>query len=228
MLEQKFLKEAHVWSKLNHPNVLPLLGITTEFDVTVSVVSPWMKQGNAHDYVQHTAVDPRPLIEGIAKGMHYLHNHESGAIFHGDLKGANVLISDSGQALLADFGFSDIVNSSFSMPGSSHGGGKGTLRWKSPEILDGGQVSAEADVWAFGMTAFELFTREDPFHELPTISAITVRIVMGPLPGRPSTCTRLTDDWWNICSKCWVREPKSRPKMSHIAQVITKVTSLSK
>jgi len=35
---------------------------------------------------------------------------------------------------------------------SSTGGTKGTLKWMSPEILDGGEVSPEADVWAFGMT----------------------------------------------------------------------------
>ena len=66
---------------------------------------------------------------------------------------ANVLISDDGKALLTDFGFSVAVNSSFSMAMSRAGGTKGTLRWMSPEILDGDEISPEADVWAFGMTA---------------------------------------------------------------------------
>ena len=62
ILEQKFLQEVHVWSKLNHANVLPLLGITTKFYHTVSIVSPWMNNGNAHDYVKEKTVDPRPLV----------------------------------------------------------------------------------------------------------------------------------------------------------------------
>jgi len=65
----------------------------------------------------------------------------------------NVLISDNGEALLTDFGYSVAVDSSFSMSMSSQGGGKGTLRWMAPEILDGSDASAEADVWSFGMTA---------------------------------------------------------------------------
>jgi len=65
---------------------------------------------------------------------------------------ANVLISDNGEALLIDFGFSVAVNSSFSID-ISDTGTKGTLRWMSPEILDDGEVSPQADVWAFGMTA---------------------------------------------------------------------------
>ncbi|KAG6328097.1 hypothetical protein ID866_10993, partial [Astraeus odoratus] len=71
-----------------------------------------MDRGNAHDYVQDRSIDPRPLIIGIAHGLQYLHDHKPYAIYHGDLKGANVLISPDGQPLLCDFGLSHAVNSS--------------------------------------------------------------------------------------------------------------------
>jgi len=105
-LEQKFLQEVHVWSKLDHVNILSLLGITTKFDLTVSIVSPWMENGNARDYVRDEAIDPRPLvsahhgggiylnttqIEGIAKGLYYLHSHKPHPIFHGDMKGVGLV-----------------------------------------------------------------------------------------------------------------------------------------
>ncbi|KAI6123748.1 kinase-like domain-containing protein [Pisolithus croceorrhizus] len=85
---KRALKEAHVWSKLKHPNVLPLLGITTDFDLTVSLVTTWMGRGSARSYVQDRRNDPRPLIRDIAEGLHYLHSHPKGPIIHGDLKGA--------------------------------------------------------------------------------------------------------------------------------------------
>ncbi|KAL4078978.1 kinase-like domain-containing protein [Scleroderma yunnanense] len=226
---KKFLKEVHVWSKLNHANVLPLLGITTDFNYTVSIISPWMDRGNAYRHVQDEAIDPRPLIEGIAKGMYYLHNHEPSPIFHGDLKGENVLISNNAQALLTDFGLSHIVDSTFTMTKSSTGGGIGTLRWSSPEILEGGKVSAEGDVWAFGMTALELFTRKHPFHEIPTTVGIITRVSTGRTPSRPSTedtCARLTDKWWGICSKCWESDPTDRPTMTYVMQTITKIMNM--
>ena len=59
---QDIVREVHAWSKLCHKNVLSLLGITTEFDRTISLVSVWMENGNAHDYVQDKEVDPRPLV----------------------------------------------------------------------------------------------------------------------------------------------------------------------
>jgi len=69
----------------------------------------------------------------------------------------NVLISDNGEALLTDFSFYVVVDASFSMAMSITGKAKGTLRWMSPELLDGGAVSPQADVWAFGMTALVCF-----------------------------------------------------------------------
>jgi len=51
-----------MWSKLRHVNVLPVLGITTIFELTPSIVSLWMQNGNAYDYVQDQSVDPRPLV----------------------------------------------------------------------------------------------------------------------------------------------------------------------
>ncbi|KAI6104196.1 hypothetical protein F5141DRAFT_1065023 [Pisolithus sp. B1] len=58
---KRALREAHVWSKLDHSNVLPLLGITTDFDNAVSLVTTWMERGSAHRFVQNRHIDPRPL-----------------------------------------------------------------------------------------------------------------------------------------------------------------------
>ncbi|KAG6329532.1 hypothetical protein ID866_9555 [Astraeus odoratus] len=89
-------------------------------------------------------------IIGIANGLVYLHNHECGPVIHGDLKGANVLISDDGHALLTDFGGSHLVNSTLRMSVSL--AFTFTLNWMPPEMLDQSSPSVEGDVWSFGMT----------------------------------------------------------------------------
>ncbi|KIO04986.1 hypothetical protein M404DRAFT_530662 [Pisolithus tinctorius Marx 270] len=151
---KQVLREAHVWSKLDHPNVLPLLGITTEFDLTVSIVTTWMERGNARCFVQERHNDPRPLIGDIAAGLSYLHSHPKGPIIHADLKGDNVLIAQDGRALLTDFGLSIHLNSSFTM--TTHLPCGGSLRWMAPELADsteGMHATVESDIWSFGMTA---------------------------------------------------------------------------
>lgn len=229
---KRIIKEVHIWSKLRHENVLRLLGITTEFEFTVSIVSPWMSRGNVRDYVRDRAVDPCPLIMGIAKGLHYLHSYDPSPIFHGDLKGANVLISDTGNALLADFGFSHSVNSScdiIEVPNNR--GMKGTINWMAPEMFDCAEVSAEADVWAFGMTALELFTCKDPFYNIcPKANLVEVRIIQGRLPDRPSdedTHSRMTDSWWGICYSCWNQSPSSRPTTAKLVNSIAEIMNVS-
>ncbi|KAL4073702.1 kinase-like domain-containing protein [Scleroderma citrinum] len=216
----RILREVHVWSKLRHENIVPLLGITTQFDHTVSIISEWMGTGNAHIHVQNRDVDPRPLIVEIARGLNYLHNHPSGPVYHGDLKGYNVLVSRDGHALLTDFGMSYLVKSSFSIPVSVPCGG--TINWISPENLDDFKISSEGDIWAFGMTALhlpqELFTRAVPYYGIETLAGVMRRILHGP-PDRPTdeqTCSRMSIHWWNICYSCWNRDPSSRPSIMEI------------
>ena len=59
---KNFLREVHSWSKLDHKNILPLTGFTTDFKFTVSIVSPWMEKGNARKFVCEKSNDPRPLV----------------------------------------------------------------------------------------------------------------------------------------------------------------------
>ncbi|KIK21986.1 hypothetical protein PISMIDRAFT_680737 [Pisolithus microcarpus 441] len=78
--------------------------------------------------------------------------------------------------------------------------------WTAPELLDNWCRSTASDVWAFGMTILELFTRAAPFHDCCNRTHIFFRLMNRKLPPRPtmeSTQSRLTDAWWDICSSCW-------------------------
>lgn len=105
----------------------------------------------------------------------------------------------------------------------------GSLPWMAPEMLEPyGEATAARDVWAFGMTALELFTREDPFHPISGTAPIVMRMLKGP-PDRPSpenTRFCLTDEWWSICSKCWHSQPSSRPTMLQVAKRIEQIMKL--
>ncbi|KAG6328377.1 hypothetical protein ID866_10712, partial [Astraeus odoratus] len=174
----------------------------------------------AHDYVQEHSVDPRPLLDGIAQGLLYLHTYEQGPIIHGNLKGSNVLVSPEGRALVTDFGLSPVLDSSLLMSfGISHGR---SLNWMPPEYVNDGGVTAKGDVWAFGMTVLELFTRKAPFHDCQSMAAVVLAIVKGP-PNRPNvedTYYRFTDGWWDLCCSCWNRDVLLRPPISDVLKRI--------
>ncbi|KAG6326534.1 hypothetical protein ID866_12555, partial [Astraeus odoratus] len=220
------LREVHLGSKLHHENIVRILGISTDFHGTISIISHWMEMGDAHTYVQHEQNDPRPLLRDIANGLHYLHTHELGPIIHGDLKGMNVLVSNDHRALLADFGFSTLTKSSFKMNASPPRGG--SFSWMAPELLNEYNTSVAGDIWAYGMTMLELFTRLIPFHDCRHDVNIMFRLMQGRLPGCPteaSTCFRMTGAWWEICKSCWKKEPSLRPSASDILEIILGIMS---
>ncbi|KAI6021105.1 WD40-repeat-containing domain protein [Pisolithus marmoratus] len=216
---KRIFREVHTWSKLSHENIVSMFGISLDFDSTISIISEWMPLGNAHTYVQNLENDPRPLVRDIADGLYYLHVHELGPIIHGDLKGLNVLVSRERRALLSDFGFSILNISSFNMTTNAIRGG--SFPWMAPELLDNGSGSVAADVWAFGMTVLELFTRSPPFYDCTSVANVVYRLTCGRLPVRPDaqlTQFRLTSAWWDICTSCWRTDPSSRPTMVVVAE----------
>ncbi|KZV94967.1 kinase-like protein, partial [Exidia glandulosa HHB12029] len=90
----------------------------------------------------------------VLKGLVYLHGQN---VIHADIKGANVLISSDGKALLTDFGvaWSRVKNSvSF----TSQRAPRGTFRWMPPEFFDGDTVeyTKPSDIWSYGCLFLEV------------------------------------------------------------------------
>ncbi|KAJ7572221.1 kinase-like domain-containing protein [Mycena floridula] len=87
-LFNKCRREALLWKQLDHPNILPFLGLNTEiFPPTVCLVSPWMANGNLRQYsALHPEFDRLTAIRQIAAGIQYLHEHEP-PIVHADIRG---------------------------------------------------------------------------------------------------------------------------------------------
>ncbi|KAJ7174481.1 kinase-like domain-containing protein [Mycena filopes] len=216
---RKFLKEVYTWSKLQSDYILPMRGITVHLGGTLSIISPWMAKGSARSYVSDVHVDPGSLLHDVAAGLSYLHAKE---VYHGDLKGENILISDGGRAILADFGYSILEKGSFSLPISQPTGG--SPLWMAPEKLAGYGDSPAADVYSFAMVTLELFTRENPFHGETYLTPTDIQ--NGKRPARPApaaTVYRLTDDWWRICRRCWDNDPSKRWSVNRIMQFISQI-----
>ncbi|CAE6540651.1 unnamed protein product [Rhizoctonia solani] len=103
-----FKREAEIWRQLMHDNVHTFLGVWVHMD-DVYLVSPFMERGDAAEWVRtRNDADRLKLMLEIAQGLEYLHLR-SPAVIHGDLRLANVLISDSGSACITDFGLARVL-----------------------------------------------------------------------------------------------------------------------
>jgi len=167
-LAKKLAKEMQIWAKLQHHNVLPLLGYYIEGDNAMpAFVSEWMVKGTLHDFMKtfpRASVTTCEMIYGIAEGLEYLH---SKMVIHADLKSQNILISPNEVPLLADFGLSLALSQSASVSTTTGNSTKGTVRWMARELLvsDGSGSglpcipNEKTDVWAFGMVICVCFLR---------------------------------------------------------------------
>ncbi|KAF8999179.1 kinase-like domain-containing protein [Cyathus striatus] len=225
-----FYKEAILWRHLVHPNLLPFYGIYQLGDTggRICLVSPWMSNGNIYQCLQrYPNTNRQHLIMDIARGIAYLHGK---SIVHGDLKGANVLISDNGVACLADFGLSsvciDTPSLAWGTKDSSVSRSTGTLRWQAPELISledspTVKMTTKSDIYAFACVCYEVFVGKMPFYQFQHDVTVITKVISGqrPLPPKPDSKayqSGLTDWMWSLIEECWDQNPTKRPMISDV------------
>ncbi|KAF9511983.1 hypothetical protein BS47DRAFT_1383234 [Hydnum rufescens UP504] len=208
---KRFKGETDIWRKLRHENVLPFFGHYVGDNGAMYMISPWCQYGDVNNYLlMFPKTDREMLVLQLLHGLEYL--HQSGVI-HGDLRGANILISDDHEVWIADFGLSKHLDQS---PTSTVN--RGNVRWMAPELLeqeiprgDLTPYTEATDIYSFAMTTIEIYTGLPPFPHLR--HNVEVGLLCRGRPGRPgadgvSHC--IDDKVWGIIQECWVEEPTRR------------------
>ncbi|KAG8768575.1 hypothetical protein FRC12_005487 [Ceratobasidium sp. 428] len=215
-------REIHTWSKLNHRYVSKLLGLA-QFRGQIAMVSPWAEHGALPGFLTRQPQQNRPRLAScaqIADGLAFLHEHK---MVHGDLKGANILISKNYEPLLTDFGNAILHDRSLQFTYTT-AKSNFSVRWTSPEVLDGGPCSFEADVYALGMTILEVITGVIPYAGLRDM-AVMNSVNNKRHPKRPDehipTSSVSGEALWSMLSRCWAFEPKSRPPVQWVQDVVS-------
>lgn len=223
-VQRRFEREVTIWRSLTHKNVVPLYGFL-RIDDDVYSVSPWMDNGTVNDFIKSKPQEDRlRILSEISEGMEYLHRKE---VIHGDLRGANVLISRDGTPRLSDFGMSKFLEDC----------GKGMTssptinpRWGAYELLHtGGTISTSSDVWSFAMVALEVLSGEQPFSHIQGDAVVQHEVYLGKFPQRPGhdvTARGLSDDLWALMKRCW-KKPQARPSMTEIREKLLSIRGLT-
>lgn len=160
---RRFQREQRILEKLSHPRVVKLRDFFLDEDGAV-IVMDFMQKGDLSLAIKNRLLPPEALanyFNDATEGLEYLHSQ---GVIHRDLKPTNILIGSDDRARISDFGLAALAVRD-STPLTQQGISLGTFLYAAPEQLtDAGNVSAAADVYALGLTAYEVATRSSPYR----------------------------------------------------------------
>nr|XP_046227951.1 proto-oncogene serine/threonine-protein kinase mos [Scatophagus argus] len=241
--KNKLASRQSFWAELNaahlrHRNIVRVIAATTcvpaEFGDESSIGTILMEFVGTRNLQQIIYGCAEPLGENrwlrystdIVQGLQFLHSHN---VVHLDIKPANVLVSNEDVCKIADFGCSLKLDrgcevSSVS-PHVSHVGG--TYTHRSPELLKGEAVSPKADIFSFGITLWQLITREQPYtgdrqHVLYAVVAHNLRPSTQNQPVFLSEQGRLCS---TLLKRCWSGDGRCRPTAQELLSCLEQLRS---
>ncbi|PNI77383.1 PTK7 isoform 8 [Pan troglodytes] len=219
-----FRRELEMFGKLNHANVVRLLGLCREAEPHYMVLE-YVDLGDLKQFLRISKskdekLKSQPLstkqkvalCTQVALGMEHLSNNR---FVHKDLAARNCLVSAQRQVKVSALGLSkDVYNSEYYhfrqawVP----------LRWMSPEAILEGDFSTKSDVWAFGVLMWEVFTHGEMPHGGQADDEVLADLQAGKarLP-QPEGCP---SKLYRLMQRCWALSPKDRPSFSEIASAL--------
>nr|MCU0636619.1 protein kinase [Gemmatimonadaceae bacterium] len=152
------VREARAVARLDHPHVAGIYDVGETPDGALWIAMPYLPGGSLADRLR---AGPLPWPEVVRLGRQLasaLAAAHAQGIVHRDVKPANVLLDGAGNARLADFGVAKLTTATVSSQLMM-----GTVGYAAPEQIGEGPVDARADLWALGVTLYELLDGQRPF-----------------------------------------------------------------
>ena len=198
---ERFRRERDILAKLTHPNIARL------FDAGVSVdpgscgqpylAMEYVEGAALTDFVaarKSTLSERLKLFRQILSAVAHAHRH---LVVHRDLKPANILIDQSGQVKLLDFGIAKLIDDGTAANAAADltqlGGRVMTLRYAAPEQVSDGVISTATDTYALGVILHELLTGLSPYRAVREGRAFTESILLGEETSMPSSLAMTRD-----------------------------------
>jgi serine/threonine protein kinase len=203
---QRFKRESSLLAGLDHPNIVPVIDFG-ESKGMVYMVMPFVEGETLQERMENRKVRRRRERERwilqITDALSFAHNK---GIIHRDVKPSNVLIDNSGNALLTDFGLAREVEGSNTLTGSML---LGTPAYMAPEQGRGDKVDARSDQYSLGVIIYHLITGRLPF-EADSPMGTVLKHIQEPVP-RPSRFVRnMSPSLERVILKCLAKDPEYR------------------
>ena len=201
----RFRQEAEVAAQLEHIHILPVYDFG-EHDGIPYIVMRYLDGGTLRERTQQGPLDPLTtlnIIRQVAQALDYAHSRN---VIHRDLKPSNIMLDSNDNAFLTDFGTAKLRDRSAQLTGS---GIVGTPAYMAPEQSMPGPLSPSVDVYALGVTLFEMITGNVPYSADTPIVQILMHI-QHPVPSLHEYNPSIPDVVDEVVKTAMAKKPEER------------------
>ncbi|XP_074144506.1 lymphokine-activated killer T-cell-originated protein kinase isoform X2 [Sminthopsis crassicaudata] len=239
--QKRLTDEAKILKNLQHPNIVGYRAYAQAQDGSMCLAMEYGGEKSLNDLIEerntnfHSPFPAATILKvalHMARGLKYLHQEKK--LLHGDIKSSNVVIKGDFEAIkICDVGVSLPLdeNMTVSDPEAHY---IGTEPWKPKEALEeGGIITDKADIFAFGLTLWEMMTLTIPHINLPEDddedktfdeSLFDDEAYYEALGTRPAINMEELDESYQkvieLFSVCTNENPKDRPSAAHIVEAL--------
>jgi tRNA A-37 threonylcarbamoyl transferase component Bud32 len=216
----RFKREARALARLSHPHIVQVYDFVQECD-RAWIAMELIEGKNLAEYLENQSAIPISetvrLATQMAEGLAYAHGR---GVIHRDFKPANVILSDDGAVKITDFGLAKIAQSSVH---TQVGSILGSPAYMSPEQIQGKVVNAHADIYAAGVTFYEMISGRLPFTgDLESIFA--QKLTQYPVP-LSDLKGEIPEQLKQLVLQMLAKESDKRPEnMNKVAAVLRSVS----
>ena len=179
-IRKRFQNEAQAMAKLQHENIVNLLDFE-ENEHGLFLIMEYVDGAPLDELLKANSIpadQSLEIVKSILEGLKYAHKKD---IVHRDIKPSNILInSEDMSPKILDFGIAKMLGTDNSM--TKTGTQMGTVYFMSPEQVKGEKVDQRSDIYAVGVTLFQLINGSNPYANLSTEYEVYNKIVSEELP----------------------------------------------
>lgn len=240
---KEWVTEVNVLGIVEHPNLVKLVGYCADDDergIQRLLVYEYMPNRSVESNLSARSETTLPwtmrlrIAQDSARGLMHLHENMDFQIIFRDFKSSNILLDEQWNAKLSDFGMARLGPAE----GLTHVSTAvvGTMGYAAPEYVQTGRLTSKSDVWSYGVFLYELITGRRPVDKnrpkseqkllewvKPYLSDVKKfhQILDPRLEGKypRKSAQKLA----TVANRCLVRNPKSRPKMSEVLEMVNRI-----
>ncbi|XP_022767322.1 probable serine/threonine-protein kinase PBL19 [Durio zibethinus] len=244
---KEWVTEVNVLGVVEHPNLVKLVGYCAEDDergIQRLLIYEYMPNRSVENHLSVRSETTLSwamrlkIAQDAACGLAYLHEGMDFQIIFRDFKSSNILLDEQWNAKLSDFGLARLGPSE----GLTHVSTAvvGTMGYAAPEYIQTGRLTSKIDVWSYGVFLYELITGRRPLDKnrpkaeqkllewvKPYLSNVKkFQLILDPrLKGKYQL--KSAQKLASVANRCLVRNPKSRPKMSEVLEMVNRIVEAS-